>query len=256
VLVPDGTLDAYRLPLQFLASCVARGAVVRNFTEVVGIERTGGAVTGVVVYDRRRRREERVPADVVINAGGPWAGKIAALCGILLPITPAPGTMVAVKGRLTNMVVSHLHPSGDGDIVVPQRRLSIIGSTQWTTDDPELARAPEQDIEWLLSRADDLVPGFSGEPFQAAWTAVRPLAGAASAGGRELSRNFDVVAHTRDGAAGFYSIIGGKATVLRAMAEHTVDRVCRDLGLELPCATADTPLLSHRHYFWSCSDGT
>jgi glycerol-3-phosphate dehydrogenase len=241
--------------LQFFATAVSNGARIRNFNEAVAIERVNGAVCAVVVHDRRRRKDEVIPADIVINAGGPWAGRIAALCDVGLPITPAPGTMVAVKGRITNMVVSHLHPVGDGDIVVPQRKLSIIGSTQWTTNNPELARAPERDIRWLLGRADDLVPGFSGETFHAAWTAVRPLSGTSGTSGRELSRNFDLVAHAPDGASGFYSMIGGKATVLRAMAERAADAVCEDLGLELTCATATTPLLSHRHFFWSNSDG-
>ena len=136
LLVPDGTLDAYRLPLQFFATAVANGAVVRSFTEVLSVESSGGAVTGVTVMDYRTRRKETVPADVVINAAGPWGGQIAGRAGIDLPITPAPGTMVAVKGRLCNMVVSHLHPPGDGDIVVPQRRLSVVGTTQWRPTTP------------------------------------------------------------------------------------------------------------------------
>jgi glycerol-3-phosphate dehydrogenase len=44
VLVPDGTLDAYRLPLQFFSTARANGAVVRNFTEVLNIDSSGGRV--------------------------------------------------------------------------------------------------------------------------------------------------------------------------------------------------------------------
>lgn len=285
VLVPDGTLDAYRLPMQFFATALRGsqgspgGAVVRNFTEVVGIDTRQGHVTGVRVRDLAAGRnraagnnsvaggppggnagvdsgiEESVPADIVINAGGPWAGRIAALGGIDLPITPAPGTLVAVKGRLTNMVISRLHPPGDADIVVPQRKLSIIGTTQWEIEDADKVRTPEDDVEWLIDQANRLVPGFSSATYHAAWTAVRPLAGravanGADASGRRLSRDFEAVSHADQGARGFYSIIGGKATVLRAMGEKVADVVCRETGLEIPCRTAETPLLSHRHYFW------
>jgi len=249
VLVPDGTLDAYRLPLQFFATAAANGAVVRSFTEVRSIESAGGMVTGVTVINHRTRGEERIPADVVINAAGPWGGKVAGRAGIDLPITPAPGTMVAIKGRLCNMVVSHLHPPGDGDIVVPQRRLSVVGTTQWETDDPDRIRTPEDDIGRLIRRGSELVPALADAEFHAAWTAARPLAGRSSAGGRALSRDLEVYAHAADGLANFYSVIGGKATVLRAMGQAVSDKLCRDLGLNLSCTTATTPLLSHRHYF-------
>ncbi len=248
-VVPDGTLDAYRLPLQFFASARARGASVRPFCEVTGIRSAGGSVTGVSFYDYERRQERHSPADVVINAAGPWAEKVARVAGVVLPVTPAAGTMVAVRGRVCNMVVSHLHPPGDGDIIVPQRGLSIIGSTQWETEEPDGVRAPERDIEWLRERADDLVPGFSGEPFHAAWTAVRPLAGRSVEGGRSLSRGFTVVPPGTGAPAGFYSIVGGKATVLRAMAEAVADRLCGDLGLDVAGRTATTALRSHRDYF-------
>jgi len=249
VVVPDGTLDAYRLPLQFFASARAGGAVVRPFCEVKEIRSRQGQVTGVTVHDHRTGGDEFHPAQVVINAAGPWAGQVAAKAGVDLPITPAPGTMVAVKGRLCNMVVSHLHPSHDGDIVVPQRGLSIIGSTQWETDDPDAVRTPAADVEWLLARANDLIPGFSGEVLHAAWTAVRPLSGSAETDGRGLSRDFDVLSHAAAGVRGFYSVTGGKATVLRAMGEAVADTLCDDLQLQIPGRTATTPLRPHRDYF-------
>lgn len=249
VIVPDGTLDAFRLPLRFFATARANGATIRSFTEVVGIEAAAGAVKAVRVWDHRRGVEETIPADVVINAAGPWSGQVAATAGVDLPITPAPGTMVAVRGRLCNMVISHLHPPGDGDIIVPQRRLSIIGSTQWETDDPDRIRTPERDIDWLIRRAADFVPSFTAQEFHAAWTAARPLAGRSHAGGRSLSRDLEVVGHKREGLANFYSVIGGKATVLRAMGEAVSNLVCGDLHLDLACTTATTPLLPHREYF-------
>ncbi len=276
ILVPDGTLDAYRLPMQFFATAVhgspggasspgpafsPGGAVIRSFTEVVGVESRAGSVAGVYVRDLRpgarrviRGDGEFVPADIVINAGGPWAGIIARRAGIDLPITPAPGTLVAVKGRLTNMVISRLHAPGDGDIVVPQRQLSIIGTTQWEIEDADMVRTPEEDVEWLLHQADVLIPEFSTQTYHSAWTAVRPLAGRGDkegrdSSGRRLSRDFEAVSHAGDGAKGLFSIIGGKATVLRAMGHKIADVVCDEVGLAIPCRTADTPLLSHREFF-------
>lgn len=252
-LVPDGTLDAYRLPLRFFAAARAHGAVIQSFCEVESIASANGTLCEVTVRDYRDRRERRIRADVVVNAAGPWAGIVADRAGVDLDITPAPGTMVAVRGRICNMVVSHLHPPGDGDIVVPQRNLSIIGSTQWETETPDGVESPEADVRWLLRRADDLIPGFSEEAYHAAWTAVRPLAGRSATGGRALSREFAIVPHASEGMNGLYSVIGGKATVLRAMAEQIADTICRDLGVDASCTTADTPLPEHRSFFWAKS---
>jgi len=150
------------------------------------------------------------------------------------------------------MVISHLHLAGDGDIIVPQRTLSIIGSTQWETDDPDSILARHEDIEYLIRRASEMIPAFGETGYHAAWSAVRPLAGRAEEGadGRNLSRDFNCIDHQeQDGIAGFMSVIGGKATVLRAMAEKTVDALCAILGEEIPCTTADTKLLPHRAFY-------
>ena len=67
---------------------------------------------------------------------------------------------MAVKGRLSNMVVSRLHPPGDGDTVVPQRNLSIIGTTGSLVEDPDDTTVDPGDVKRLFELADDLIPGF------------------------------------------------------------------------------------------------
>jgi glycerol-3-phosphate dehydrogenase len=252
VQVPDGTIDAWRLPLHFFATARSNGADIRTFTEVTEILSSAGSVTGVRVVDHATQREYEIKADMVVSATGAWAAQVAKRGGIDIPVTPGPGTMVAVKKRLNNMVVSHLHPAGDGDIIVPQRGLSIIGSTQWRTDDPDEVAVPLNDIEYLMDRAVELMPIFGRTKFHAAWSASRPLAGASKnvEDGRKLSRDFLAIHHgDSDDLHGFISIIGGKATVLRAMAEKTVDLICELFGVHVPCETAETPLLPHRAYY-------
>jgi glycerol-3-phosphate dehydrogenase len=263
VQVPDGSMDAWRLALQFFAAAQGAGAEVRNFSEVVALKlenpvsEAGGSagrsrVTGVRVRDHRSGGEYELQADLVVNATGAWSRKTASMAGVEIAVSPSPGTMVAVKGRLTNMMISRLHPPGDGDIIVPQRNLSIIGSTQWLTEDPEDVRVPGRDVEHLLDCAAEMVPAFREAAFHAAWAAPRPLVGEAGgeAGLRSLSRDFSLIDHGEtDGVDRFLSIIGGKATTLRGMAEITADRVCEQLGIEAACRTAETVLPPARSYY-------
>jgi glycerol-3-phosphate dehydrogenase len=259
VLVPDGSMDAWRLALQFFASARALGADIRNFCEVIGLQGTDSTadgtqsrITGVRVRNYRSGREYGLEADLVINASGAWSKKVVGMAGIDIAVSPSPGTMVAVKSRLTNMVISRLHPAGDGDIIVPQRNLSIIGSTQWLAEDPDEISVPDRDIENLLRSAAQMVPVFEDAAFHAAWAAPRPLVGEAggAVGLRSLSRDFSLIDHRESGGVDrFLSIIGGKATTLRGMAEITADRACRQLGIRAVCRTAEQPLLPARSYY-------
>ena len=247
VWVPDGSFDAWRVPASFLVAAGSLGARLQAFTEVVSVDVVSGRVRGVFVRGPDGKEEHTV-CDYVVSAAGAWAGSVGALAGLDVPISPAPGTMVAVRGRLTDMVISRLAPPGDGDILVPQRGLTIIGATQRQGGSPEGILPRSEEIDYLLRRADELLPGFSSAPLHASWAAARPLAGRSSTEeeGRAISRDFAVLEHKNEGVAGMATIIGGKATVLRAMAQKAADVVCRDFGIESPCRTADFTLPSWR----------
>ena len=249
VVVPDGTIDAWRLCLQFAAGAVSNQGQIRTFSRVIGIERKRGAVSGVVIRDLIHNADYLVPADIVINAAGAWSAQVAGLVEAHIDITPSPGTMVAVKGRLVNMVISRLHPSGDGDIIVPQRALSIIGSTQYITDDPDYLKIRPDDVDFLTECGSTLVPDFADAQIHAAWSAPRPLAGSNIGLARDISRGFICMDHGEGGGVkGLISVIGGKATLLRLMAERVVDKICEKVNVARRCQTAAIRLPDYRVY--------
>lgn len=244
--VPDGTMDALRLPLRFFATALAGGADIRPYTEVEALTGTPACVTGVRVIDRPTGRRLEIGADLVVNAAGPWAGVIGRMAGVDVPVRPSPGVLVAMRGRACNMVISRLHASADGDIVVPQRQLSIIGTSSWVADDPDDLDVPEDHVQRMLAEGARLLPCLADAEVRAAWSAARPLVGARGAAtGRELSRTFKCFDHRDEGVEGFVTISGGKATTLRGMAELAGDVITAKLGLDRPCRTADTVLLAH-----------
>lgn len=250
VQVPDATMDAMRMPLRFFATAQQQGADIRPFTEVVDVVKRGQALSGVRVRDNTRGRQYEIGADIIINATGPWSGKIADMVGVDVPIRPSPGVMLAVYGRLCNMVVNRLHGSGDGDIIVPQRGLSVIGTSSWVVSDPDDLGLPEEHIQMMWEKGAELIPAVKQARFRAVWSAARPLIGPRGADtGRELSRTFKCFDHIDEGVEGFVTITGGKATTLRGMAEATADVVCHKLGVDAPCRTREVTLLPHTAYY-------
>lgn len=252
VEVPDGTMDAMRIVLRFLATAQHHGARILTYTEVEEILMQGKTVTGVRVRDHVTGKVYDIGADVVVNAGGAWAGKIAAMAGVHVPMQPSPGVLVAVYGRWNNMVLNRMHRSGDGDIIVPQRTLSVIGTSSWVVEDPDKLEMKKEHIQLMYDYGAQLVPAIRNAKLRAAWAAARPLIGSDGGAqtGRELSRTFKCFDHAeRDGVEGFVTIAGGKATTARGMAEVTANVVVRKLGLDAPCRTREVVLLPHTAYY-------
>lgn len=252
VQIPDATMDAMRLPLRFFATAQHSGAVIKTFTEVLDVLQEGNVVTGVRVADHRSGKAYEIGADLVVNAAGPWCGKIAQMAGVEVPIRPSPGVLLAVYGRLCNMVINRMTPAGDGDIIVPQRGLSVVGTSSWVVDDPDDLGLPPDHVQKMYDEAAMMIPLVKEAPFRAAWSAARPLIGPRAAdadSGRELSRTFKCFDHVDEGVEGFVTITGGKATTLRGMAEATADVVCQKLGIDAPCRTRDVELLPHTAYY-------
>ena len=251
VRVPDATVDPMRLILRFFATARHNGADIRPYTEVTGLIMHDGLVSGAEVRDHVTGKVGEIQADLVVNAAGPWSGKVADMAGASVPIAPSPGVLLALHGRFCNMVINRMHKSGDGDIVVPQRGLSIVGTTSWVVEDPDDLSVPEDHVERMYAEGSKLIPALRHAGRRAAWSAARPLVGSTGAAtGRELSRTFQTFDHReRDGVEGFVTITGGKATTLRGMAEVCADLVCRKLGIEEPCRTRDHVLLPHTAYY-------
>jgi glycerol-3-phosphate dehydrogenase len=252
VWVPDATMDAMRLPLRFFATAQQGGARLRPFTEVTSLLHAGRRVSGVAIRDHLTGREAELGADLVVNATGPWCERLAAMAGAAVPVQPSPGVLLALSGRLCNLVVNRLHPAADGDIVLPQRALSIVGTSAWTVTDPDDLEVPADHVQAMYREGAKLIPAVATAAERAAWSAARPLIGAAGGGGggRGLSRTFKCFDHAAtDGVEGFVTITGGKATTLRAMAEAAADLVCVKLGIQAPCRTRDTVLAPHSAYY-------
>jgi len=249
VWVPDGVFEPMRMCMSFLATAKSNGAKVHPYTQVEELIMEGKQVTGVRVLDRITNKRSDLHADIVVNASGAWAEAIAAMAGIDVPVVPTPGVMVSMTGRYAQHVINRCNKSSDGDIVVPQRETSIIGTSSWTVENPDYIDIPEEHVNLLLDRGSQMIPALRQVRPRGIFVVARPLIGRKGQDEREVSRTFECFDHASDGIGGLVTISGGKTTTARAMAETTVDEICRKLELKVPCKTRETVLLSYRTYY-------
>jgi glycerol-3-phosphate dehydrogenase len=249
-LIPDGTFDPLRLAMSFAATAKSNGAKFQIYTQVESLLIDGkGNVTGVKVLKRTENKNEELHADIVINATGAWVGEIAHMAGASVPIKPTPGIMVAYDQRLVQRAINRLNKPGDGDIVLPQRRMMVVGTTSFEVQNLDYVPVVDEQAKLMYERGCELVPGIAQARQRGVFMATRPLIGSGSSG-RSIARTFKCFDHKEtQGIDGFVTITGGKATTLRAMAERTSDVVCEKLGIKASCTTKETPLLSYRQYY-------
>jgi glycerol-3-phosphate dehydrogenase len=260
--VPDAACDSFDASHALAESIRAAGGEVWVRHKIVDLLRDGTRVVGADLENVATGERRRVGTDLIINCTGAWAGMVAALAGCEVKVTPGKGTMIAMNSRLVNTVVNRLKPPSDGDILLPIGTVAVMGTTEVVVDDPDQYAIDDDEIELLLTEGGKLIPRFREFRVLRAWAGVRPLfqdrpppppapplfAESANRGGepsdsRLISRAHSVLDHAmRDGVEGFLSVVGGKFTTFRLMAEQTLDLACRKLGTERKCATAETPI--------------
>jgi len=240
----DGHLDPFYLVVGNVESARRRGARVLTHTEVTGFLRDGDRVTGVRIKDSKTNEEGSIACQSVINATGAWSGLVARLLGVEVKVVPVKGTMVVLSRRLAHAAINRCHKPGDGDIVVPGLSVSILGTTSAKVPHPETLPIEWDEVRRMIEEGAMMLDGVTTARAMRAYAGVRPLYDlGAEAEGREMSRNFAVIDHEqRDGIKGFTSIVGGKVTTFRLMAERVVDVAAGQLGVRTPCTTAEVPL--------------
>ena len=249
--VPDGSLDPFRLIRSNVEEAEQLGAKVFPHREVIAIETDRGRVRGLRAKDPRTGEVFQIDCRFIVNASGVWAGMIAHLAGASLEVVFSKGSLIVFSQRLVNTVINRCRPPSNGDIFVPHGPALILGTTSQATREIEDPSADESEVDLLLSEGEKMLPEVSSTRAIRAYSGVRPLMGARESEGdsRTLSRDFLLLNHGEaDGVRGFFSIVGGKLTTYRLMAERAVDSICQELGRKIPCTTAEKSLPFPKEY--------
>jgi glycerol-3-phosphate dehydrogenase len=163
--------------------------------------------------------------------------------------------MVVMASRYVRGVVNACRKPADGDIIVPQHEVAILGTTSEQVDSPDDISVAPADVDRMIDMCAQMVPSIASGRVLRAFAGSRPLYKPQDAGGdgqggdtREVSRTFTVLDHaSRDGLANMFSIVGGKLTTCRQMAEAVVDRLAERMGVTAPCTTATEVLPGADH---------
>ncbi|MHC4937474.1 MAG: glycerol-3-phosphate dehydrogenase/oxidase [Planctomycetota bacterium] len=244
----DGQFDDARLALALARTAAGQGAVVANYSEVVGLRKSGGVIEGVVVLDHESGEEFDVRAKVVVNATGPFADGVRRLDH------EENGQLVAASQGV-HIVLDKSFLPGESAIMVPHTRdgrvmfaipwydVAVVGTTDTPIDEVSLEPQPMSgEIDFILETANDyLSHPATREDILSVFAGIRPLVRAGEAGSTAaLSREHTIVI---DPDSGLLTIVGGKWTTYRQMAEDVVDQAAALAGLESrECPTKDFPI--------------
>lgn len=246
VVVPDGSIDPFRLTASNMLDATENGAKVFTYCEVKGLIREGGKVIGVNVYDHKNRIDRQFFAPIVVNASGIWGQGIAEYADLKIRMFPAKGALLVMGHRINKMVINRCRNPADADILVPGDTISVIGTTSSRIpyDQIDNMIVTPEEVDILFREGEKLAPSLRHTRVLRAYAGVRPLvASDDDPSGRNVSRGIVLLDHQeRDGLEGFITITGGKLMTYRLMAEWATDLVCKKLNKTTRCTTAERAL--------------
>jgi len=173
--VQDGTVDGWQMTWGAIRSAQAYGAQILTYHRVTTIERDGDRICAVIVHDERGGEDIRIECGFVLNCGGPWAGTIAGMADCHgVDVVAGAGIMIAMNHRLTHSVINRCVWPADGDILVPDHTVCIIGTTDLKSDDADNLPIPADQVQQMLDSGEAMIPGFRKARAVHAWAGAPP----------------------------------------------------------------------------------
>ena len=244
VKVPDGAIEPFKLILENAEDAESHGAKSFLHTEVTSMLIEGDKIAGIEAKDLATGDEFSIDAEFIINATGAWANQILKLAGLRIGVALSKGSLLITNQRFAHRVINRCRPPSDGDIVVPNETVSILGTTSIRLEEVERFEVTPHEVSLLVRETSKMIPAIQGARFLRAYAGIRPLFQPEEKGNdRAISRGFALIDHgKRDGIKNLVTITGGKLMTYRLMSEKASDLICEKLGRKVPCSTHLNPL--------------
>jgi glycerol-3-phosphate dehydrogenase len=249
-----------RLVLENVLAAQASGAAIVTYAQVTKLLTEAGHCRGVEFVNRAGDSQPAY-GEVIVNAVGPWVDQLLAevaepserLIGgtkgshiVVAPFPGAPSCAVYIEAEI----------DGRPFFVIPWNGSYLIGTTDIRfEDDPDEARSEPWEVNYLLSEVNRVFPRakLARSNISFTYSGVRPLPYTDGEREASITRRHFVRQHAR--LDNLLSVVGGKLTTYRSLAEECVDLVAIKLRKQLPaCVTATEPLPGAHEYF-PFSDG-
>ena len=241
-LFTDGQVEyAERLCTELAVAAADAGAKVFIHSQVDQLLTENGRVVGVRASKPNGESFE-LRAAITVNAGGPWVDSVlhgnqnkAAVESKRL-IGGSKGSHIIVEpfeGAPTDVVYYESQTDGRLVLVIPWMGRYLIGTTDRLFEqEPDNARCEMDEIEYLLKEANTLMPDAHLNVSDVVYTysGVRPLPYTPGVKEWKIPRSHIVLDHATTGHPGLHSIVGGKLTTYRQLAEDSVDLLVKQLG--------------------------
>ena len=239
-LVLENVLDARALGADVRTYTRARRVLIEDFTHRargVELETPAGTI-------------EQAYADAVINVAGPWVDELlgASGNGFERRIGGTKGTHIVVDpfpGAPRHALYAEAAADGRPYFTIPWNGRYLIGTTDTRYEaDPGEAAPEDAEIDYLLAETNRLLPeaGLRRADVLSAYAGVRPLPHAEAGTTAAITRRHVIVDHAPQ-AEGLWSVVGGKLTTYRHLAEEAVTQVGHRLDWQLPASgTRSRPL--------------
>jgi glycerol-3-phosphate dehydrogenase len=240
-----------RLAVELARSAQQHGARIETYAKVDRIVTEGAVVQGVELAGVHTGERATIRGRAVLNVSGPWVDE---LLGELPADRKPPRQMGGTKG--SHLVVPgfpgapsealYVEAKSDGRamFIVPWNNAYLIGTTDFRYDgDLDAVHADEDEVTYLLRETNLLFPraNLTVDDVAFTYSGVRPLPYTAGGSAGAITRQHQVKSHA-PAVQGLWSVIGGKLTTHRQLAEEAVDKVCAALGIEATCPTRQMPL--------------
>ncbi len=244
----DAQTNDARLTMAILRTAAHYGATITNYTEVTSLSQSNGTLQGAQVRDGLTGQTLTVRARHVVNATGIFAERVEAMTGIApqVSIEPSKGVhLVFSRDDITLGDAAIVLPETEDKrilFIVPWQSRIVFGTTDTGSGDLDHPIATQDDIAYLLKYLNRyLSTHLSEDNLISTYAGYRPLVkprNQSSSMTAKLSRTHAVL----QSPSGLVSIVGGKLTTYRRMAQDTVDVLSRRDGKGVTHPTLTLPL--------------
>lgn len=226
-LYADCQMDDARLCLANILQAIDYGAVCCNYVRLRSFVTVDHRVCGGIGEDRLSGRSYEIHAKVVVNATGPWADQVRRLsdADAAKRLAPTKGIHLILPRLIQHGLFVQARSDGRMVFLLPWGDSTLVGTTESPVGDPlEPLRASREEVGYLLDEVNQVLAGvhLREQDVVATFAGARPLlafSGSARAASREHRIELD--------RWGLVSVMGGKYTTYRRMAQQTVECVLR-----------------------------